>query len=59
MRTSYLVLTLNQALNIYAALDSTSDGFYFIIVNNFWISFPEKSYVKLLIIDLRSNLFKF
>jgi len=32
-QSRYLVLSLTGILNIYAAFDSTSDGFYFIIVD--------------------------
>ena len=31
--TSFLVISLTGALNMYAAFDNTSDGFYMIIVN--------------------------
>ena len=55
--TRYLVLSLNGALNTYAAFDSTSDGFYFINVDKNY--FKNGDYVKLLIIDKRINFFKF
>ncbi len=55
--TRYLVLSLIGNLNTYAAFDSTSDGFYLIIVDKNY--FNKGDYVKLLIIDKRINLFKF